>query len=641
MTVNLSLFAGAGAQFFDNNGLPLAGGLIYSYAAGTTTPQTTYTTNTGMISNSNPIMLDSAGRTPHEIWLTEGQSYKFILKTSDGSTLGTYDNIDGANDYSAILALLANTSNVAQGDALIGFKQSQTSGVYNGAVGQTVHRKLQEVVSAFDFMTPTQISDVQAGTLNEDVTSALQAWLTAVGTGNLETTILGSRAGFLPPGKYKVTSTLLITNNTTIYGVPWNSTLRPTSDVGNNEPVLDVRAGVLMRGIVIDGQDAIGVNGIECSANDVNLSNHCTFESCWFGNLAENPGSGNAGGIGVFLKLVVGTTFRDCWFYGSFRGVFSRFQPNPVTPTLTTFDRCTFRENDIGCYIISGHQMVYRGCGFESNKNEGFYCNNSGVSDAITNIHLYECWFENNWVSLAGDPSRGTKFEIDLIGISYFTMRDNILSQTGGNGPKNIQMVGVVNYLLDNNDWNWLVSNCIKIGNSCTGTIENWPTSPNNRNINNYVDRSGLGIYPQFGVDEFYGAYTPEFAFYDLGDLSVTYATQRAYYFKQGRLLTLFIEMVCTPTWTTAANQLRIENLGTGCSSSDIVEFHGIMEFSNITKAGYTQFIPYIEDGTNYIQVRASGSGVSPSLVTAANMTSGVSTTIKIQITYEVPYNKV
>ena len=48
MTVDISLFAGAGAQFFDDNGVPLAGGLIYTYAAGTTTAATTYTSATGL-----------------------------------------------------------------------------------------------------------------------------------------------------------------------------------------------------------------------------------------------------------------------------------------------------------------------------------------------------------------------------------------------------------------------------------------------------------------------------------------------------------------------------------------------------------------------------------------------------------------
>mgnify|MGYP003343058003 CR=1 FL=1 len=61
-TVYLSPLAGAGSQFFDNNGVPLAGGLLYTYTAGTTTPQTTYTTNAGTIANANPIVLNAFGR---------------------------------------------------------------------------------------------------------------------------------------------------------------------------------------------------------------------------------------------------------------------------------------------------------------------------------------------------------------------------------------------------------------------------------------------------------------------------------------------------------------------------------------------------------------------------------------------------
>jgi hypothetical protein len=74
MSVNLSAFGGVGWQFFDNNGVPLAGGLIYTYAAGTTTPQATYTTSAGTIAHTNPIVLNSAGRVPGgEIWLAVGQ----------------------------------------------------------------------------------------------------------------------------------------------------------------------------------------------------------------------------------------------------------------------------------------------------------------------------------------------------------------------------------------------------------------------------------------------------------------------------------------------------------------------------------------------------------------------------------------
>jgi hypothetical protein len=99
MSVNLSPLGGVAAQFFNNDGVPLAGGLIYTYLAGTSTPAATYTTSAGTIAHSNPIVLDSAGRVPGgEIWLTESITYKFILRDSAGALLGTYDNISGINN---------------------------------------------------------------------------------------------------------------------------------------------------------------------------------------------------------------------------------------------------------------------------------------------------------------------------------------------------------------------------------------------------------------------------------------------------------------------------------------------------------------------------------------------------------------
>ena len=108
MAYNLSAFAGAGAQFFDDNGNVLSGGKIYTYAAGTTTPVTTYANNLGSSANTNPIILDAAGRTPSEVWLVSGQQLKFIVKTSADVTIGTYDNISPINDTYDISSLLTN-----------------------------------------------------------------------------------------------------------------------------------------------------------------------------------------------------------------------------------------------------------------------------------------------------------------------------------------------------------------------------------------------------------------------------------------------------------------------------------------------------------------------------------------------------
>jgi hypothetical protein len=95
MAVFLSPVGGAAAQFFTNSGVVLTGGKLYTYAAGTTTPQTAYTSSSGVTAHTNPIILDSAGRVPGgEIWLN-APSYKFVLNTSADVLIATYDNISG------------------------------------------------------------------------------------------------------------------------------------------------------------------------------------------------------------------------------------------------------------------------------------------------------------------------------------------------------------------------------------------------------------------------------------------------------------------------------------------------------------------------------------------------------------------
>lgn len=97
-------------QEFDNNGLPLNGGKVFTYEAGTTTPKDTYTDSSGSIANTNPIILDSSGRA--DIWLGDG-GYKFVLKTSADVTIKTVDNVGGTNSTafgSDVQILTTNTT---------------------------------------------------------------------------------------------------------------------------------------------------------------------------------------------------------------------------------------------------------------------------------------------------------------------------------------------------------------------------------------------------------------------------------------------------------------------------------------------------------------------------------------------------
>lgn len=83
------------AQFVSNGDL-LAGGKIYTFAASSNTQQrTTYTDNTGRIENPNPIVLDSSGRLPNELWLIENLGYQLILTDRANNTITTHNNILG------------------------------------------------------------------------------------------------------------------------------------------------------------------------------------------------------------------------------------------------------------------------------------------------------------------------------------------------------------------------------------------------------------------------------------------------------------------------------------------------------------------------------------------------------------------
>ena len=150
--VNLSSLGGAASQFFDNNGVILSGGKIYTYAAGTTTPQATYTSATGTTPHANPIILDSAGRVPGgEIWLTDILTYKFTVETSTGTLLGTYDNVPGIN------AIQLNAEFVIYDPP------------FTGGVTTNVETKLAQTVSVKDF-----------GAVGDGVTDDTVAFLAAM-----------------------------------------------------------------------------------------------------------------------------------------------------------------------------------------------------------------------------------------------------------------------------------------------------------------------------------------------------------------------------------------------------------------------------------------------------------------------------
>ena len=107
-------------RWADSNGVPLASGQLFSYIAGTTTPQATYTDETAATPNANPVILDSTGSA--SVWLRTDLSYKLVLEDVNNNVLWTQDNINivnpGSIDKTKIAANIAGVALAQNGGTL-------------------------------------------------------------------------------------------------------------------------------------------------------------------------------------------------------------------------------------------------------------------------------------------------------------------------------------------------------------------------------------------------------------------------------------------------------------------------------------------------------------------------------------------
>lgn len=117
---------------FNQGGIPLAGGKLFTYASGTTNKLATYTDGTGGTPNTNPIVLDANGQC--DIWLSSNSQYTFVLSPST-------DTDPPTNSYWTVNGISATNS-----ASLIYFIAAAT-----GAVTRTVQNKERDIVSVNDF----------------------------------------------------------------------------------------------------------------------------------------------------------------------------------------------------------------------------------------------------------------------------------------------------------------------------------------------------------------------------------------------------------------------------------------------------------------------------------------------------------
>ena len=85
-------------QFLDSNGDPLSGGKLNTYIVGTTTAKATYTTAVGDVEQANPVVLDSSGRIPSDLYGVG--YYNIVITDSADVTIDTIPSVCGINTSS-------------------------------------------------------------------------------------------------------------------------------------------------------------------------------------------------------------------------------------------------------------------------------------------------------------------------------------------------------------------------------------------------------------------------------------------------------------------------------------------------------------------------------------------------------------
>jgi len=165
---------------FDANGNPLAGGKLYTYVAGTTTPQTTYSNVNLTSANANPVVLDSAGVAT--VFVSAGTSFKYVLKDSADVTIWTADNIGAVPKSTATLDVTVTAGEAISALDAVYISQGDGSKVSGRAYQTDADETYSSSLAVTIGLAPADIASGETGSIRLGGALGGYTGLTAGGT---------------------------------------------------------------------------------------------------------------------------------------------------------------------------------------------------------------------------------------------------------------------------------------------------------------------------------------------------------------------------------------------------------------------------------------------------------------------------
>lgn len=332
---------------FSNDGTPLVGGLLYSYAAGTSTPLVTYK-DSAATPNTNPVILNARGECA--LWLDPTLSYKFNLTDSLGNQIPGFpvDNIQG------ILATQAQ-------------------------IGPILYPRTAAEIAAS--ITPTNYiwppGDVRRyGAVGDGVTDNRLAIQSAIN-------VMQQGGGFvyIPAGSYLIRSIAggdsqnngIVVPYTNVFGYQKQGRIigdaQGTVLLAGDNNMTVIRwsdSNCIMRDIALDGNSKTGVTGLSLIGSntaaislaehiDWNVFDHISINGCAEGIILQSPSAG-----GCYYN-----TFVGCRLYSNTRHI--QLQDNAIKGGANgnVFVSCSMLGGNAGVTIDGTDTTKLIGCGFE------------------------------------------------------------------------------------------------------------------------------------------------------------------------------------------------------------------------------------------------------------------------------------